>query len=85
MPVAAAPAHTYTTPGTYVVRLAVSDAEASDVVTAVVRVGSAEPLAADAGDDQVVALGETVHLDGSASRPTVGIGWCLVGRARRRG
>ncbi len=39
-----------------------------------VRVGSPEPLSADAGDDQVVALGETVHLDGSASRPTVGTG-----------
>ena len=36
------------------------------------RVGNPEPLVADAGDDQVVALGETVRLDGSASRPTVG-------------
>ena len=72
LPGAAAPAHTYTTPGTYVVRLAVSDGEFEDLRTAVVRVGSPEPLSADAGDDQVLALGETVHLDGSATRPTVG-------------
>src|SRR6185503_1415277 len=74
LPFAAAPTHTYSTSGTFVVRLAVSDGAVSDVVTDVVRVGSAEPLTAAAGDDQVIASGAVVKLDGSASRPSVGIG-----------
>ena len=74
VPGRSAPAHTYSIAGTYVVRLAVSDGEADDVVTAVVRIGAGEPLSAAAGDDQVVSLGDAVRLNATGSRPSVGIG-----------
>ena len=65
--------HTYDKVGTYVVRLAVSDGKLSTVKTATVVVGLDEPLAVDAGDDQVAVVGAAVHFDGSNSRPAAGI------------
>jgi PKD repeat protein len=65
--------HTYTSAGTRVVRLAVSDGRLATVRTTTVTVGLAEPLAAHAGDDQVVVAGNAVQFDASASRPLLGI------------
>jgi Ca2+-binding RTX toxin-like protein/PKD repeat protein/flagellar hook assembly protein FlgD len=65
--------HTYDRAGTYLVRLAVSDGRLTSVKTATVVVGLAEELAANAGDDQAVAVNDTVRLDGSGSRPSAGI------------
>ena len=65
--------HTYTKAGTYLMRLAVSDGKLTTVKTATVVVALAEPLAANAGDDQVAVVDTAVHFDGSASRPSAGI------------
>jgi PKD repeat protein len=65
--------HTYDKAGTYLVRLAVSDGKLTTVKTATVVVGLAEPLAANAGDDQVTVVDTAVYLDGGNSRPTAGI------------
>jgi PKD repeat protein len=65
--------HTYTKPGTYVVRYSVSDGKLTTVKTATVVAALAEPLSANAGDDLVVFAGSAAHLDGAASRPAVGI------------
>jgi flagellar hook assembly protein FlgD/PKD repeat protein len=65
--------HSYAHAGTYLVRLAVSDGRLTAVATGTVIVALAEPLAADAGDDQVAVVDTPVRLDGSASRPSVGI------------
>ena len=70
--------HTYDKVGTYLVRLAVSDGKLSTVKTATVVVGLDQPLAADAGDDQVAVVGATVHFEARipapppASTPTTG-------------
>jgi PKD repeat protein len=65
--------HTYDMAGTYLARLAVSDGKLTTVKTATIVVGLAEPLAANAGDDQVTVVNTAVHLDGGNSRPTEGI------------
>ena len=64
--------HTYTQAGLYTVRLAVSDGHYSAVRARAVSVGSG-PLAANAGDDRTAIVNQSVHFDGSASRPLVGI------------
>ena len=65
--------HTYTQPGSYAVRLAVSDGTYTDVRSKSVSIGLSEPLVAKAGDDQTAIVNQAVHFDGSASRPLVGI------------
>ena len=65
--------HTYTQPGSYAVRLAVSDGTYTDVRSKSVSIGLSEPLVAKAGDDQTAIVNQPVHFDGSASRPLVGI------------
>ncbi|WP_158102751.1 PKD domain-containing protein [Lentzea kentuckyensis] len=65
--------HTYERSGTYIVRLAVSDGKLTAARTANVVVGLAEPLSANAGDDQVAVVNTVVHLDGGGSRPSQGI------------
>ncbi|GAA3031594.1 PKD domain-containing protein [Actinokineospora globicatena] len=65
--------HTYSTAGTYLVRLTVSDGRLSATRTATVTVGLAEPLVANAGDDVVANEGTAVRFNGSAARPTTGI------------
>ena len=69
----AALTHSYARAGTYVVRLVVSDVRLSGIKVATVVVALAEPLAAQAGDDQVVIAGTPVHFDGTGSRPSAGI------------
>jgi PKD repeat protein/flagellar hook assembly protein FlgD len=64
---------TYDEAGTYLVRLAVSDGKLTTVRTATVVVGLAEPLAANAGDDQAAVVNDPVVLDGTGSRPSAGI------------
>ena len=66
-------AHTYSNAGAYVVRLAVSDGKQTAVKTVDVEVALAQPLSADAGDDQVASVNTPVHFDGSGSRPRAGI------------
>jgi PKD repeat protein len=66
-------AHTFAQPGIYTVRLAVTDGVYSDVRTRTVSIGLAEPLTANAGDDQTAIVNQSVHFDGSASRPLIGI------------
>jgi flagellar hook assembly protein FlgD/PKD repeat protein len=66
-------AHTYVQPGIYTVRFAVTDGVYTDVRARAVTVGLAEPLTANAGDDQTAIVNQAVHFDGSASRPLVGI------------
>lgn len=65
--------HVYARAGTFVVRLVVSDGRLSGVQVSTVVVALAEPVAANAGDDQTVVVGTPVHFDGSNSRPTAGI------------
>ncbi len=72
LPAAASP-HTYTGSGLYTVRLAVSDGVNTTVDTATVSVGLSEPLTAQAGDNLTATVGETVSVDGAASRPLIGI------------
>ena len=72
--VTAAPVmHTYTTPGTYMARVEVSDGQAGIVrftrVTAVLN----EPLVAVAGEPLRAVAGQTVWFDASASRPSAAI------------
>jgi len=59
-------------PGTYVAQLIVNDGTV-DSLPATVRIttGNSRPVA-DAGPDQTVFVGNTVHLDGSASRDADG-------------
>jgi len=51
----------------------VSDGVYTDVKAQSVSIGLSEPLAAHAGDDQTAIVNDSVHFDGSASRPLVGI------------
>ncbi|MET0559729.1 MAG: PKD domain-containing protein [Solirubrobacterales bacterium] len=62
-------AHAYAHPGSFQVRLSVSDGQATVERTATVVATLPEPLRADAGDDRQVTVGETVELDGGGSRP----------------
>lgn len=67
-------AHRYANGGSFAVRVAISDGKAAPVIRfASVSVALAEPLVAHAGDDLVVPVGVPVTLDGSASRPALGI------------
>ena len=66
-------AHVYTRVGTFPVTLTVNDGTATVTKTASVTTRLAEPLKADAGDDQVVEAGQPLTFDGRASRPSVGI------------
>ncbi len=63
-------AHTFASPGNYMVRAVVSDGRLSAVRTARISVVLPEPITASAGDDQTVVVGEQVRFDGAASRPT---------------
>ena len=73
LPAAGPVEHTYTSAGTFQIRLVVSDGTDSGSAVGSVRAALAEPLRADAGDDQTVTVGEPVTFDGSNSRPTIGI------------
>ena len=66
-------AHVYTRVGTFPVTLTVNDGTASVTKTSSVATRLAEPLKADAGDDQQVEAGQPLTFDGRASRPSVGI------------
>lgn len=67
-------AHRYANGGSFAVRVAISDGKAAPVIRfASVSVALDEPLVAQAGDDLVVPVGVPVTLDGSASRPALGI------------
>jgi hypothetical protein len=70
---AAAAHHSYAEPGSYLVRLAVSDGIKSVERTATVTVGLSGPLTAAAGDDQDVEVGRHVTLDGGGSSPAAAI------------
>ncbi|MGE5527305.1 MAG: PKD domain-containing protein [Methanosarcina sp.] len=72
-PPAAGFSHVYSHAGTFQVRLAVSDGDATTVRTATVVVDLSEPLRADAGDDQRAFVGEAVRFDAGASRPGAAI------------
>ncbi|MDR4460541.1 MAG: PKD domain-containing protein [Nitrospirales bacterium] len=66
-PTAPAPTLTPNANGAYVVQLQVDDGTvSSDPDTALIRVGNTAPTA-DAGPDQTVPVGGTVHLDGTNS------------------
>jgi PKD repeat protein len=66
-------AHEYTQAGSYTIRLGVSDGEQTTVRTTNIDVGLSEPLSAAAGDDVQGVVGQQFSLDGSASRPLIGI------------
>ena len=61
--------HQYSEPGSYAAVLTVDDGllEATSLVH--VQVVPPTPVAADAGDDQVVTVGDDVEFDGSGSQP----------------
>ena len=65
--------HTYSTDGAYIATLVVSDGVTSVTVTHRVVVSLAQPLTANAGDDQIGQVNQPVIFDGGASRPTAGI------------
>ncbi|HEV7566867.1 MAG TPA: PKD domain-containing protein, partial [Microbacteriaceae bacterium] len=65
--------HRYSTPGSHLIRLEVSDGRLDAVKTATITVGLSEPLKAIAGDSQAAAPGQPVNFDGSASRPAAAI------------
>jgi len=66
------PAFSVDIPGTYVVRLIVSDGTLdSDPDTVTVSTGNSAPIA-DAGADQAANVGETITLDGSQSQDADG-------------
>ena len=69
-PAAAQITHTFDSPGTYLVKALVSDGALSAAETTRVTVVLPEPLTANAGDDRVGTVGETVTFDGSGSRPS---------------
>src|SRR5262249_7669752 len=66
--------HTYTTPGTFLIRVEVSDGQLSVIRYSRITTALSQPLAAVAGDDQSALAAQTVHFDGSSSRPAVAIG-----------
>ena len=66
--------YTFATLGAHTVTLAVRDAAGlTDTDTVVITVSDMTDPAANAGPDQAVAIGTTVHFDGSASTDNVGI------------
>jgi len=66
--------YTFTTLGAHTVTLTVRDAAGlTDTDTVVVTVSDMTDPVAHAGPDQTVAIGTTVHFDGSASTDNVGI------------
>jgi flagellar hook assembly protein FlgD/PKD repeat protein len=67
-------AHTFATPGIFLVRTEVSDGQLSVVRFARITATLAAPLRSSAGDDQTGITGTVLHFDGSASTPSVGIG-----------
>ena len=68
-PPEAALKHRYAQAGSYLVRATVTDGRLSTVRTSKVLAILSEPLAANAGDDQLATVGDTVRFDGSGSRP----------------
>ncbi len=66
-------AHVYTRAGTHTVKLTVSDGTVETTTSTTVTTRLAEPLKADAGDDQIVEAGTPLTFDASASRPAIGI------------
>ncbi len=65
--------HVFHNAGAFLVRTEVSDGQLSVVRFTRITTALSEPLAAVAGDDQSTVAGAAVHLDGSASRPSVAI------------
>jgi len=66
--------YTFTTLGAHTVTLMVRDAAGlTDTDTVVVTVSDMTDPVAHAGPDQIVAIGTTVHFDGTASTDNVGI------------
>lgn len=73
LPTTGSTSHVYKKAGTYVAALTVDDGFERVTTTVTVRVALAEQLSAAAGDDRVVTAGDSVELDGSASRPAAGV------------
>jgi PKD repeat protein len=67
------PIHRYTAPGTYAVRLDVSDRRHHVVAADTITVTEPEPLHADAGDDLSGVQDDPVAFDARGSRPLGGI------------
>ncbi len=68
-------------PGTYVVQLVATDLEGLSSAPSQVTISDNPPPTADAGLDQLVIVGSTVQLHGSAVDPngeTVSYGWALT-------
>ena len=69
--------------GTYTIRLTVSTSTASDNATVMVSTSYAPPVA-NAGPNQTVSVGQTVHLDGTKSTDVNGMpltySWMFIGR-----
>jgi PKD repeat protein/flagellar hook assembly protein FlgD len=61
--------HLLTLPGTYLVRLSVSDGSLTAVTTQLITVVLPEPVLANAGDDQAGTVGQAVTFSSAASRP----------------
>ncbi|GAA3537967.1 carboxypeptidase regulatory-like domain-containing protein [Nocardioides daeguensis] len=61
--------HTYGQPGTYQLKVSVTDGIRTVARTTTISAVLPEPVAANAGDDQVAVEGEAVAFDGSGSRP----------------
>lgn len=66
--------HTYTTGDLFVVSLEVDDGlNAPDITFDIVDMLPPEPLTADAGDDRLTLVGNTLRFDATGSRPIDGI------------
>jgi PKD repeat protein len=65
--------HRYTTPGSYTIRVEVSDGTVSVVRYAHITGALSEPLVANAGDDQSATVDDIVQFDGTGSRPNAAI------------
>jgi PKD domain len=70
-------------PGSYVAQLTVSNGVASSSATVTISTGRTPPVA-NAGPNQTVAVGATVHLNGSGSTSAAGLpltyAWTLIAR-----